>query len=132
MSLGDLINDLLMPLIFFGTVLAIVVCSLYFSHKNRVEKYRLIDKLLERGDALSPEMLESIGKTIDPGEKASPNNRFGAAVMQVMIGIGLAVFFWALTSYTGAPYFLIAIGVFPFVVGVARLIAFFYEKKASV
>jgi hypothetical protein len=122
--------DMFVPLAFFGTVLAIVVVSLYYTHKNRTAKYRLVEKLLEQGQNLTPEMLENIGKSLGSGDKVNAS-AFGNAVSQILIGIGLAVFFWALTSYTGAPYFLIAIGVFPFVIGLSRLITIFYEKNQA-
>jgi hypothetical protein len=130
MNFDTLVNDLITPMFFFGTVLAIVVVSLYYTHKNRTAKYRLVEKLLEQGQTLTPEMLENISKSLGSGDKVNVS-AFGSAVYQIMIGIGLAVVFWALTSYTCAPYFLIAIGVFPFAIGLSRLITILYEKNQA-
>lgn len=128
MDFETVVDNLIVPLVFFITILAIVVVSLYFSHKNRAEKYRLIEKLLDRGETLTPELLTSINQTLAT-EDRNRSSGFGNAIHQIFIGIGLAVFFWALTRYTGAPYFLIAIGIFPFVSGLARLITILYEKR---
>ena len=130
MDFNTLVNNLIMPIVFFGTVLAIVISCLYFRYKNRTAKYRLIEKMMEQGQTLPPEALESLSKSFGQSEK-SPRSDFGSAIYQILIGVGLAVFFWALCAYTHAPYFLIAIGVFPFVIGLARLITIFYDKRPS-
>ena len=121
-------TSILVPFMFFATIVAIVLGSIYFSHQSRVQKYKVIEKMLDHGQTLTPDMLESLNKAIISGDK--PNQApFGQAVFQILIGIGLAVFFWAMSVSAGTPSFLIAVGVFPFVIGLARLITVFYEKR---
>lgn len=120
-------TDIIVPALLFTMIAAIVLGTTFFSHQTRIRKYRIIEKMIDQGQTVSPELLESLGKS-GSFEKGG-NTAFGHAVFQILTGIGLSVFFWAMHVSVGVPSFLIAIGVFPFVNGLARLLAILYENR---
>ena len=82
----------------------------------------MLETLAEKGQQISPELLASIsnGKSV---RRNSPQS----GIFLMCIGIAIAVFFWALTG-GGNPFmgehisWLPVIGIFPFMVGLARLL----------
>lgn len=124
------LSAVLIPFMFFATIVAIVLGSLYYSNQARIRKYKLIEQMIAQGQNVTPELLDSLGKNIEPAGKET-RTPFGHAVYLVLIGAGLAVFFWAMYFCENTPGFLIAVGIFPFVTGVSRLIAILYEKRPS-
>jgi hypothetical protein len=115
--------------VIFGGIVLIVLIASFFGYLNRQSKQKLIEKLIDKGQSLSPEILASIGN----GKHRT--NSVGHAVYLMLLGIALAIFFWAMTGYGGfgpfghAPSFLPAIGLFPFIIGLSQLIGLAFEKR---
>lgn len=113
---GDLI------VIFMG-VAAIVFISSFFGYIKRRDRANLIEKLIDKGQTLSPDILASITDS-----KGHPRvGGVGAAVSLILTGIALGVFFWAMGDY-GVPNFLPFVGLFPIAAGVARLIGLVFDR----
>jgi hypothetical protein len=116
-------------LIVFGSIVAIVAISSYFGFRNRQARQSLIEKMLDKGQTISPELLESISRS---KPRRSP---LASAITLIFIGIALAAFFWALGGGSGhwkgedVPYWLPVVGAFPFAIGLARLTAMIFEKR---
>ena len=120
--------------IFWGFILLIVLITSFFRHQSRTAKYRLLEKLAEKGQTLSPELLGSLasgnGRDIE-----RYSNPVGSGIFLMCIGIALAVFFWALGGggnfFQGehVPNWLPVIGIFPFMIGLARLLSALTDRR---
>ena len=95
---------------FIATALVIIVC-LYVSHKNKTQIQETIRLSLDKGDALTPELLESLGTS---GSARVKDLRRGV----ILAAIGVACILGGLIAndvdaFTGFSI----IGMFPLLVG---------------
>ena len=108
--------------IIFGSILLIIFTVLFFSYLSRRSKYRMIERLAEKCTVLTPEMLAGI--TSNGGSRAD-KDPYTSGIFLMCIGVALAIFFWGLDGFS-APWsggdFLPVIGIFPFMVGLARVL----------
>jgi hypothetical protein len=120
--------------VFWIVILLIVIVTSFFRHQSRTAKYRLMEKLAEKGQTLSPELLGSLasGNVRDYERFANP---IGSGIFLMCIGIALAIFFWALGGggnfFQGehVPNWLPVIGIFPFMIGLARLLSALTDRR---
>ncbi len=107
--------------VIWGAILLLVFIVMLFTYLSRRSKYRMLERLAEKGQTLSPEMLASIGN----GNGHADKNPVSSGIFLMCIGIALAVFFWAMQG-GGMPLtdgnWLAVIGIFPFMVGLARVL----------
>ncbi|HVZ90438.1 MAG TPA: DUF6249 domain-containing protein [Rhizomicrobium sp.] len=114
-------------IIFWGAIVLIVVAANYFSYKNLSSRHRMVEKLAEKGQPIPPELLR--GR--DYYRYRSPVQ---SGIFLMCVGIAIALFFWAMTG--GGDYFdgehmpswLPFIGVFPFMIGLARLLGGMFDR----
>jgi len=124
--MAPLDSGILVP--FFVCVMLGLLVKGFFSYGNRQSKIHLIEKLLDKGTPLTPELLESINNI--SASSTTKRTPISNAVYLILLGLGLAVFFWAMSS-SGAPVWLAAIGVFPVVLGLSRLVGIFFDHRAD-
>ncbi|HWA90395.1 MAG TPA: DUF6249 domain-containing protein [Rhizomicrobium sp.] len=116
-------------LIFWGAIVLIVVVGNFFSYRAQTSRHRMIETLAEKGQPIPPEYVGGRG---DYYRYRSP---IQSGIFLMCIGIALAVFFWAMTG-GGAPFddhghmpsWLPVIGVFPFMVGLARFLGGLFDR----
>ena len=119
-------------LVFWGAIVLIVFMSFLFGHLRRSSRYRMIEKLADKGQTISPELLASVGNGHSRDDRYKSPVQSGIFLM--CIGIALAVFFWAMGG-AGNPFagehisWLAVIGIFPFMVGLARLLGGLTERR---
>jgi len=117
--------------IFWGAIVLFVLISNYFRYKTRSSQHRMLEKLAEKGQTLSPELLGRLGN----GNGHTEQNPVGSAIILMFIGIALAIFFWALGGggnfFNGehVPNWLPVIGIFPFAIGLGKLVGLIFEKR---
>ncbi len=109
--------------IIWGAILLLVFIVSLFSYLNKRSKYRLLETLAEKGQALTPEMLAGLTN----GKSHEPKGSVASGIFLMCIGVALAVFFWAMEGQ-GTPDFLPFIGVFPFMIGLARLLGAAFDR----
>jgi len=117
-------------IIFWAAIVLIVFFTSYFNYRSRASRHRLIETMVEKGQPVPPELLAPNGDHY--GRSHSP---LQVGIFMMCIGVALAVFFWALSGsgFGGdreVPTWLAAVGIFPFMVGLARLLGWFSERKA--
>lgn len=109
--------------IIFGTILLIIFTVFLFSYLSRRSKYRMIERLAEKGTVLTPEMLAGI--TSNGRSSGLDKNPVSSGIFLMCIGVALAIFFWGMDGFQ-LPWnggdFLPVIGIFPFMVGLARVL----------
>ena len=47
-------------IVFWGAVVLIVLISSYFRYRTRASRHRMLEKLAEKGQAVTPELLDRI------------------------------------------------------------------------
>ncbi len=109
-------EDEIIPLAVFLTGAVIVFIFMYFKYKARSDLQVTIRQAIEKGNELSPELLERMS---EPRQKKSSDLRRGTIALA--IGIGFAVFGFILDE-EDAIRPMIGIGMFPVMVGIAYLI----------
>jgi len=109
-------------------IVCIVLIGNYFSYKRRASRDRMLEKLAEHGHALPPELF------YDQRDR----NPFTSSFILLGVGIAIGLFFWALTGAggrfageAGVPHWLPVFGVFPFLVGVAKLLGAFADRRTE-
>lgn len=111
-------------------ILLIVFVTTFFSYLSRRSRYRLLEKIAEKGQPLSPELLSSLGGN-GRGDRVGRGG-FTGGIFMMCIGIALAVFFWAMQG-GGIPFndgnWLPVVGIFPFMVGLARVLGAMFDKR---
>lgn len=117
-------------IIFWGAIVLIVFFSSYFGYRSRASRYRLIETMVEKGQPVPPELLTNGHH----GHYAHNYSSVQSAIFLMCVGVALAVFLWALGSNgfggnEGVPGWLPVVGIFPFMVGLARLLGWFTERK---
>lgn len=119
--------------IIWAAIIILVFIGSFFSYLNRRNKYRLLETLAEKGQTLSPELLANIAGN---GRSNNRDDRgpIAQGIFLMCVGVALAVFFWAMQG-GGIPLtegrWLAVIGIFPFMVGLARLLGGMVGKNPS-
>lgn len=115
-------------LIFWGAIVLIVIVVNYFSHKNLQSRHRMMETLAERGQPIPPEYVAG-GR-----DYYRYRNPIQSGIFLMCVGIALAVFFWAmngggdLIEGDHVPNWLPVIGIFPFMVGLARFLGGLFDR----
>lgn len=122
-------HDVTVVAIFWIAVVAIVFFGNFFSYRERSSRYRAIEKMAESGQQIPPELLN--GRLHRARHYGSP---IWHGVYLMCVGVALFVFFWAMTgggnyfSGEGLPSWLPFVGIFPFMIGLARLLAGIFDR----
>lgn len=115
-------------IIFWGAIVAIVVVGNFFSYKSQASRHRMMETLAEKGQPIPPELL---ARGRDHYRYHSP---IQSGIVLMCIGIALAVFFWALSGggnyFDGehVPSWLPFVGIFPFMIGLARFLGGLFDR----
>lgn len=116
-------------IIFWGAIVLIVIAANFFSYKSTASRHRMMETLAQKGQPIPPELLTS-------GRDRSYryHNPIQSGIFLMCVGVALAVFFWAMTG--GGDYFngehmpswLPFVGIFPFMVGLARFLGGLFDR----
>ena len=115
----------MIPISLFIVMGMIFSLFFYFRHKTRQEIQTTIRTAIESGQELTPEVLERLSESL--------NSKFGDLRRGVIsIAIGIAFFFFAMiigSTEENARSPLMAISIFPFLVGIAYVGLWQFTKK---
>jgi peptidoglycan/LPS O-acetylase OafA/YrhL len=120
--------------IFWLAIVLIVFMSLLFGYLRRSAKYRMIERLAEKGQTISPELLAGVSN--GNGHDHRYRSPVQSGIFLMCIGIAIALFFWAMSG-GGNPFvgehvsWLPVIGIFPFMVGLARLLGGLTDRRPA-
>jgi hypothetical protein len=118
--------------IFWGAILLIVFVTSLFRYLESSSRYRAIEKMAEKGQSVPPEML-SYDRRYDRRTWRYQHPAV-SGIYLMCIGVALAVFFWAMQgggwiSDSHMDNWLPVIGIFPFMVGLARLLSAGFDRR---
>jgi hypothetical protein len=120
--------------IFWIAIVLIVCVSQFFSYRERTSRHRVIETLAEKGQPIPPELLTT-GR--GHGSDWRYNNPIQSGIFLMCVGVALAVFLWAMSGggnvFDGdhVPGWLPFVGIFPFMIGLARLLAGILERRPA-
>ncbi len=123
-------EDILIPIFglvgVFGMPVFIVWIVFYFDKRNKEQFHTTLQKLIESGQELSPDLIQSI-----PGYKMDKNgnrNDIRSGTITVAVGIGIALF-----GFIGVQEeALIGIGLLVFSIGMGILVYGIYNRNKKV
>jgi xanthine/uracil permease len=119
--------------IFWGAIVAIVFVTSFFGYRDRSSRHRVIETLAEKGQPIPPELLTN-GRRSYSSRYAHP---VASGIYLMCIGVGLAIFLWAMTGGGAlldgerSNHWLPFVGIFPFMVGLARVLAGVFDRPRS-
>ena len=120
-------------IVFWGAILLLVLIGSFFKYRTRVSEHRMLEKIAESGQSLSPDLLSNIGK-----QDGSKGGTITGALVLMFVGIGVAFMLWSMGGAggifhgdAGTPDWLPTVGLIPFLIGVALLIGRTIERRSS-
>jgi hypothetical protein len=113
----------LVPITLFVSVALVAALVIYFRFRGRREIQQTLRSVIDKGQELTPELLEKIG---EPKQPANADLRRG--IIAAALGLGFAAFGIVLGE-DDAVRPLVAIAAFPFVIGLAYLGLWFFRDK---
>jgi hypothetical protein len=120
-------------LIFWGAIVCFVLIGSYFKYKTRESNHRMLERLAEKGVSLPPSITPELIAGLRNGQEE--RNPVSGAIILMFIGAAIAIFFWALGGggnlFEGEhiPNWLPVIGIFPFAIGLGKLVGLIFEKR---
>jgi len=111
------------PIVMFVVIGAVLGLFYYFRYRTRAEMQQTVRIALERGQDLSPELIDRLG---EPRKSAVTDMRRGAVA--VGLAIGLALFGFALGE-EDALRPLLATSMLPLFVGLAYLVLYWINRN---
>ena len=118
---------LLIPLFAIGMPLGMVIAIFYFDTKNKDKFHSTLQKLIESGQEVSPELLQNI-----PGYKTEKENgkRNDIRTGTITTGVGIGIALFGQFGVSETP--LVGIGLLVFSIGLAFLAYGIYNKDKKV
>ncbi len=120
--------------IFWGALLLLVFITSFFRYLERRSRYSAIEKMIEKGQTVPPEMLGHYPLPYDRHVMRYQHPAI-SGIFLMCIGVAIAVFFWALQgggeliSDGEMNHWLPVIGIFPFMVGLARFLSAGFDRR---
>jgi len=120
-------EDILIPIAFFGTVALITWLVVFFRHRARADRQLTIRLALEKGAELTPDLMKSLSEPEPPKNKDLRNG-----LVWLALGVGLALCGFAVPDPDGyALRGCLAGAAFPFSIGVAYMIMWRYGVQTE-
>ena len=110
-------------LILWVSIIIIVLVVNFFSYRMQASRHRMIETLAEKGQPIPPEMFSSRSRS-----QYRYHSPIQSGIFLMCIGVALGVFFWAQSDIHGVPNWLPFVGIFPFMVGLARLLGGIFDR----
>lgn len=118
------------PIAMFAALAIILSFFFWFRYRARSEMQQTLRAAIERGQELTPELVESLGKPAQP----SKDKDLRYSLIWFAIAIGFSVFGGAIgAAESEEEVFLIMTGIaaFPFMLGLAYLIMWKFTERSA-
>lgn len=116
-------EDIVVPVALFISIAVAVSTALWLRFRGRAEVQKTIRIAIEKGQDLSPELLERLGDAVEPRQRD---------LRRGVVSVGLALAFGIFAVVLGekdAVRPILGLAAFPFLIGIAYL--FLSRMKAS-
>lgn len=105
-------------------IAAVIGAVIYFRYRTSIERIRLAQTLIEKGQPIPPELLAG---------NAKKRNPVARGIMLISIGLATSLVLWTMTSgYFGEKdpdTWLPFLGAFPLFIGIAYLTIGLYQRR---
>lgn len=118
-------EDILVPLAFFGVVPFIVWSVTHYRHKSRAKLAETVQSIAASGQPVDPELIKNLGM---PGKRAHSDLRGG--LIAIAVGLGFAVMGQAIPDPEAGPMML-SLGSFPIFIGLALIGFWFFVSRKT-
>jgi hypothetical protein len=118
-------SGLWIPIVLFIMIALTIWSFLFFNNKNKKDQQLTLQKLIDSGQALSPELIASIAK---PQKLPDSNVDSDFSKGLLAVGLAIAIFvygYFGLREETEFMWF----SVFPLMIGIAFLLIFKFKPK---
>ena len=110
-------SEFMIPVVMFISI-AVVFCALFwFRYKSRVEMQQTFRAALDKGQELTPEIIDRLGHP-----KATKDKDFRMGVLWLALALGLVAFGLGIPDEDDVARIFAGIAAFPFAIGVAYMI----------
>ncbi len=120
---GGQLVGLLVPVTLFIALATVFGLYYYFRYKTRKDLQATVQTVVEKGQELTPELLERLGQ---PAKPAKSDLRRGVTLMATGLAIGV---FGLTIGEPDAVRPLLAFGLFPFILGLAFMGLWYFGGK---
>lgn len=114
--------EIIVPSVLFIVTGAVIGLGFLFWYRTRAELHKTVRNALERGQELTPELIERLG---------TPRHSRGADLRKALIWLAVGLGFGAFGVILGeddAVRPMLAIGSFPFLIGIAYLVIWWFGE----
>ncbi|MEM7218496.1 MAG: DUF6249 domain-containing protein [Pseudomonadota bacterium] len=118
------VDGVWVPIVMFLVLGVVLVATAYLRFKARQELQMTLREVLSRGDAASPELLESLMESLNP-----PDADLRRGVVSVGVSIAIVIFALVLGEQDAIPP-LLGISAFPALIGAAYLFLWWRRRPA--
>jgi len=120
-------EDILIPIVFFGTIAVIFWLVVSFRHRGQAERQQTIRLALEKGADLTPELMKSLSEPEPP-----KNKDLRSGLIWLSVAVGLALCGLAVPDPSGyALRGCLSGAAFPFSIGMAYMIMWRYGVRTE-
>ena len=119
-------EDVLVPLIVFGSITLMVVAGFYFSHRKRLVAYEAVRVAIEKTGSADTALIQAIVQ-----DRIGPNADIRKGIILIAVAIAFVVFGRVLGEPEAVGPML-GIAAFPGLVGAAYVVLHFFAKREPV
>jgi len=105
------------PIVLFLCIALVFGMYFYFRHRSKRDFQATVRAAIDRGQELTPEILDRLGHPATPGKKSDLRR----GIMEITIGIGIMICGWLISENIDSAMTFFAIGAFPLLLGLAHL-----------
>jgi hypothetical protein len=110
-------NETMIPIVMFMGITIVFVALFWFRYKSRSELQSTIRTALDKGQELTPEVIDRLGHP-----KASKDKDLRMGIVWIAVAIGLVGFGFGIPDEDEVARIFAGIAGFPFMMGIAYLI----------
>jgi hypothetical protein len=131
-------HHLSLIVVFWLAIVALVFFGSFFRYLERTSRHRMIERLAEKGQPIPPEFMSSPRDEVRRHLHYRYRHPIQSGIQLMCVGIALSVFMWAMTgggnlfpAEHGVPNWLVFVGIFPFMLGLARVLGGLFDRPDS-
>ena len=122
--------EIVVPVVLFGSVVAVVWAILHFSQKRRAEAFQTLRLAIEKGQEITPEAMAAMARM------SSPNRDIRLGVIFISIALAFGALGLIISSGEGVDMHeamrpLLGVAVFPLFLGLAFIGLHFFANDAK-
>lgn len=116
-------NEMMIPIVLFICVMIVILSFFYYATQAKLEQQKTLQRLIDNGQTLSPELVASIAK---PNPSNNTDKDFSRGIL--LISFSLAILLYGWLALENESEFM-GLSAFPFAIGAAFLLIHKFKPK---